>query len=132
MSRREAFARFVGDVWRKPITDERAGQYHPCARWQAAMDTTGQKQDAGGIAARLRQVYPGVERAALTLERETVGFGLAIAGFDFGGPLGGVDAAAAQDPAEAGRDLEIGRAPGVDDDRKLARGLPVEDCDQPL
>jgi hypothetical protein len=95
------------------------------------MNTTGQNQDAGEVAARLRQVHPGVERPALTLECETVHLRLAVAGFDFGRPFRGVDAAAAQDPAEAGRDLEIA-APVMDDDWKLARGLPVEDCDQPL
>ena len=55
MPRLEAFARFVGHVGREPTADKSAGQHDPCARWQAAMNTTGQKQDAGGIAARLRQ-----------------------------------------------------------------------------
>jgi len=95
------------------------------------MNTAGQNQDAGEIAAWLRQVHPGVERAALTLECETVRLRLAVAGFDFGRPFRGVDAAVAQDPAEVGRDLEIA-TPGVDHDRKLVRALPVEDCDQPL
>jgi hypothetical protein len=38
----------------------------------------------------------------------------------------------AQDTPEAGRDVEIGIAPGMDDHRKLAPGLTVEDRDQPL
>ena len=96
------------------------------------MHAAGQHQDTGEIAARLRQVHPGVERPARTLEREAFRFGFSIAGFDFGRPFRRVDAAVAQDPAEAGRDIEIGLAPGMDDDGKLAPGLPVEDRDQPL
>ncbi|WP_426442611.1 hypothetical protein [Bradyrhizobium genosp. P] len=43
-----------------------------------------------------------------------------------------VDAAIAQDPADAGRDVDIGLAPAVDHHRQLVVGLPVEDRDQPL
>ena len=47
-------------------------------------------------------------------------------------PADRVDAVVAQDTPEAGRDVEIGIAPGVDDHGKLASGLAVEDRDQPL
>jgi hypothetical protein len=78
------------------------------------------------------RLHLGIERPARTLERETFRLVFSMAGLDVGRPRRRVDAAVAQDPAEAGRDIEIGIAPGMDDDGKLAPGLAVEDRDQPL
>ena len=55
-----------------------------------------------------------------------------FAGLDVGRSRGRVDAVVAQDTPEAGRHVEIGIAPGMDDHGKLASGLAVEDRDQPL
>jgi len=48
------------------------------------MNATDKDQDAGDIAARVRQVHPGVERTARTLECEAFRFGLSGAGVDLG------------------------------------------------
>ena len=48
------------------------------------------------------------------------------------GELLAIDRVECQDPAKAGRDIEIGLAPAMDDDRKLAPRLAVENVDQPL
>ncbi len=91
------------------------------------MNAPRQDQHAGEIARNgIRRVHPGLERPARTLERKTFRLRFAAAGFDPGRPCHGVDAAAAKNPAEAGRDIEIGLAPGMDDDGKLAPVLPVE------
>ncbi|WP_244548959.1 hypothetical protein [Bradyrhizobium canariense] len=96
------------------------------------MDASGQHQHAGEFAARVRQVHLRVERPARTLERKAFRFGFPATGFDFGRSHRRVHAAVAQDPAKADRDIEIGLAPAMDDDGKLAPGLPVEDREQPL
>ena len=96
------------------------------------MHAAGQRQHAGEIAAGVRQGHLGIERPARTLERETFRLVFSMAGLDVGRPRCRVDAVVAQDTPEAGRDVEIGIAPGMDDHGKLASGLAVEDRDQPL
>ena len=96
------------------------------------MHAAGQRQHAGEVAARVRQRHLGIEGTARTLERETFRLAFSIAGLDVGRSRGRVDAVVAQDTPEAGRHVEIGIAPGMDDHGKLASGLAVEDRDQPL
>ena len=96
------------------------------------MDAAGQHQHAGEVAERVFCIDPAIQRPAGTLERKTFRIGFVLAGIDLGRPGGGIDPAAAQDAAEAGRDIEVGLAPAMDDDGELASGLAVEDRNQPL
>jgi len=131
-SQRQTFALFVGYVGRQAVADRHAGQDHSGAGRQAAVYAPDQHQDAANVAARVRQVELRLKRPARALECEAIGFRFSIAGLDLGRPRRGVDAAVTQDPAKAGCDIEIGFAPGMDDNGKLAAGLAVEDRDQPL
>jgi hypothetical protein len=71
------------------------------------MDATGQHQHAAEIAALVRHVHLGIERSARTLEGETLHFFFSATRVDLGGSHRGVDAAVAQNPAKAGRDVKI-------------------------
>ena len=99
---------------------------------QAAMNATGQHQHAGKIAGCVRVLILASSGPPGRLSAKHSASDLPWQASTSVDPDRGVDAATAQDPAEAGCDIEIGLAPGVDHHRKLASGLPVENVEQPL